>query len=146
MSRSTQGVTKAGEDAALKTYYGRAATAQRDKEVLVRNKRLVPLAHHVRHSPTGFGWGYAGSGPADLSRSILLDAFGTESCPAYPGECECSVQWVEPAYQGFNEVILASLASDEDWKLQQGMILDWTFDYLKMRGDLVPEEPVPVPS
>ncbi len=26
----------------------------------------------VRHSPTGFNWGYEGSGPADLSLNILL--------------------------------------------------------------------------
>ena len=27
----------------------------------------------VNHSPTGFCWGYAGSGPAQLSLAILLD-------------------------------------------------------------------------
>lgn len=27
----------------------------------------------VRHSPTGFAWGYAGSGPAQLALAILLD-------------------------------------------------------------------------
>lgn len=27
----------------------------------------------VRHSPTGFEWGYGGSGPADLALNILLD-------------------------------------------------------------------------
>ena len=26
----------------------------------------------VRHSPTGFEWGYGGSGPADLALNILL--------------------------------------------------------------------------
>lgn len=31
------------------------------------------LHHVVRHSPTGMEWGYGGSGPADLARSILLD-------------------------------------------------------------------------
>jgi len=30
------------------------------------------IAHVPRHSPTGVEWGYAGSGPADLARSILL--------------------------------------------------------------------------
>lgn len=30
------------------------------------------VPHQVRHSPTGLEWGYAGSGPADLARSILL--------------------------------------------------------------------------
>lgn len=30
------------------------------------------VEHVVRHSPTGIEWGYQGSGPADLARSILL--------------------------------------------------------------------------
>ncbi|WP_095510022.1 DUF6166 domain-containing protein [Rubrivirga marina] len=30
------------------------------------------VAHIPRHSPTGIEWGYAGSGPADLARSVLL--------------------------------------------------------------------------
>ena len=38
----------------------------------------VPLAHRVRHSPTGFEWGYGGSGPADLARSILWEHLGEE--------------------------------------------------------------------
>ena len=33
--------------------------------------------HVVRHSPTGIEWGYHGSGPADLARSVLL-AFADE--------------------------------------------------------------------
>jgi len=31
------------------------------------------LTHHVRHSPTGFSWGYEGSGPAELARCLLID-------------------------------------------------------------------------
>lgn len=38
-----------------------------------------PLTHHVRHSPDGFSWGYAGSGPADLARCLLIDALGDEA-------------------------------------------------------------------
>ena len=30
------------------------------------------VRHVPRHSPTGIEWGYAGSGPADLARSVLL--------------------------------------------------------------------------
>lgn len=37
-----------------------------------------PLKHRVRHSPTGFEWGYLGSGPADLALSILWDFMGHE--------------------------------------------------------------------
>lgn len=32
-----------------------------------------PLQHVVVHSPTGFEYGYGGSGPADLALSILFD-------------------------------------------------------------------------
>jgi hypothetical protein len=36
--------------------------------------RSLPLnLEHVNHSPTGFCWGYGGSGPAQLAFSIMLD-------------------------------------------------------------------------
>ncbi len=31
------------------------------------------LVHFSHHSPTGFSWGYQGSGPSDLALAILLD-------------------------------------------------------------------------
>lgn len=34
------------------------------------------LRRVVLHSPTGFEWGYGGSGPADLALSILADVLG----------------------------------------------------------------------
>lgn len=37
------------------------------------------LVHHVRHSPTGLNWGYGGSGPNDLGRSLLIDVLGEGS-------------------------------------------------------------------
>lgn len=42
--------------------------------------------HGRRHSPDGFAWGYSGSGPAALARSLLIDALGREAakCP----DCE----------------------------------------------------------
>ncbi len=33
------------------------------------------MRHHVRHSPTGFEFGYHGSGPAELARCLLIDYF-----------------------------------------------------------------------
>ncbi len=30
------------------------------------------VPHAAQHSPTGIEWGYGGSGPADLARSVLL--------------------------------------------------------------------------
>lgn len=38
--------------------------------------KRAPLRHHVKHSPTGFSWGYGGSGPAELARCLLIDALG----------------------------------------------------------------------
>lgn len=44
------------------------------------------LEHVVKHSPTGFSWGYAGSGPADLARSILIAVLGDKAeCPECAG-------------------------------------------------------------
>ncbi|HZU23579.1 MAG TPA: DUF6166 domain-containing protein, partial [Terriglobales bacterium] len=48
-------------------------------EVLVRHGdgRIyeLPLCLHVRdHSPTGFEWGYAGSGPSQLALALCCDA------------------------------------------------------------------------
>ncbi len=40
-----------------------------------------PLYHHVRHSPTGYSWGYGGDGPHDLARSILYDRLGYVPSP-----------------------------------------------------------------
>lgn len=40
---------------------------------------LIPLPHLVLHSPSGFEWGYSGSGPADLARSIVGHHFDVEA-------------------------------------------------------------------
>ena len=36
------------------------------------------VPHVVRHSPTGLGWGYQGSGPADCALSVLTAVVGAE--------------------------------------------------------------------
>lgn len=49
------------------------------KVVRIRNGVQEPLRHLVHHSPDGFNWGYGGSGPADLARSIIGDVTGDEN-------------------------------------------------------------------
>jgi hypothetical protein len=44
--------------------------------VKVDGVRLSLHLHVMRHSPTGFEWGYAGSGPAQLALAILANHFG----------------------------------------------------------------------
>lgn len=52
-------------------------------EVRVQGQPIgTPLKHEMRHSPTGFEWGYGGSGPADTARSILADHLGYVPTPA----------------------------------------------------------------
>ena len=56
------------------------------------------LEHQEKHSPDGFEWGYAGSGPADLARSILWDFLGQAPDDA--------------TYQDFKREIIAHQQSD----------------------------------
>jgi hypothetical protein len=42
-------------------------------EVTVNGRRLNPRLDLWNHSPTGFEWGYGGSGPAQLALAILVD-------------------------------------------------------------------------
>ena len=46
------------------------------REVYVNGSRLDPKPSQraYNHSPDGFNWGYAGSGPAQLALAILLHA------------------------------------------------------------------------
>lgn len=47
---------------------------------------IEPLPHIVKHSPTGFSWGFGGSGPAELARCLLIHALGGEArCPQCNG-------------------------------------------------------------
>jgi len=61
----------------MKVYFGRVDEPM-GWAVFVRDGvgALRPLEHHVKHSPDGFAWGYAGSGPTELARCILIDATG----------------------------------------------------------------------
>ncbi len=70
---------------------------------------LGPLPHVVRHSPDGLSWGYAGSGPADLARSLLLHALGADArCTpcrgsgrvAYPAQDDVDAEPYDPALHG----------------------------------------------
>jgi hypothetical protein len=69
------------------------------------------LYHRVRHSPTGFSWGYGGSGPADLARSILWDYLEAEPKPA--------------CYQDFKFHYVAGWLPSEGWELSGDAIRDW---------------------
>lgn len=47
-------------------------------EVTVNGRPLNPRLDLWNHSPTGFEWGYGGSGPAQLALALLADFLGNE--------------------------------------------------------------------
>jgi len=71
------------------------------------------LRHHVYHSPTGMNWGYGGSGPADLARSILWDVLGEEP--------EMVV------YQNFKHQFVAGWGATWEWT--EKLVLEWLEDF-----------------
>lgn len=75
-----------------------------------------PLKHRVYHSPTGFEWGYRGSGPADLARSILWDFLGEEPSRAL--------------YTTFKEQFVAGWK--DRWQITSQEIQDWMKSRKKM--------------
>jgi hypothetical protein len=92
-----------------KVYQGKATgTVVGAKKVLVDGK---PLKHVVKHSPSGFNWGYRGSGPADLAYAILYDLYGKKVA--------------DRLYQQFKHDIIAQLPQDEDWTLTEDHIEQW---------------------
>ena len=56
----------------------------------------APSQRLFNHSPTGFAWGYAGSGPAQLALAMLLD---------FTGDPEVALCW----YQEFKEQFIVGL-------------------------------------
>ena len=62
------------------------------------------------HSPTGFEWGYGGSGPAQLALALLADALGDERAQA--------------AYQPFKFQVVARFPHP-GWEITRGDIEAW---------------------
>ena len=67
------------------------------------------LVHREKHSPDGFEWGYGGSGPSDLARSILWDHLGKEPPPVL--------------YQDFKFAFVAKF--EDEWVLTSEEIDSW---------------------
>jgi len=76
------------------------------------DQKYIPiglLKHRVYHSPTGFEWGYLGSGPSDLARSILWDHLGKEP--------------PRVLYMEFKEKFVSGWK--DEWEINGCQIQDW---------------------
>lgn len=74
------------------------------------------------HSPSGFEWGYLGSGPAQLALALLAHATGDD---AYA----CA------QYQTFKEDVVARLPPEQDWRMTDAQVLEWVD-----RHPLIPDD------
>ena len=80
------------------------------------------LKHVVFHSPTGFSWGYGGSGPADLALSVLADHFGEH--PTEDDLCHGRPRCWQ-LHQPFKWNFIASLPFGEAFELHSTQIESW---------------------
>jgi hypothetical protein len=76
----------------------------------------------ANHSPTGFEWGYAGSGPAQLALAILADALGDD-------------QAALRLHQRFKFRIICALKRDSPWLLSQKQVLAAVKDIIANNGE-----------
>jgi hypothetical protein len=90
-----------------KAYFGHASGAV---TVVIGHRQhpLEPRLDIANHSPTGFAWGYHGSGPSQLALAILVDHLGDE-------HTEQALQ----LYQGFKAAIISHLPQEEGWRIDQ---------------------------
>lgn len=95
----------------MKVYHGRRTDT--GSAVVVTDgadARLLDPRFDLRsHSPTGFEWGYAGSGPAQLALALTADALGDDDR-------------ARRVYQAFKFKVVATLTADR-WRLTEDEVL-----------------------
>ena len=85
--------------------------------VMVDGQPLDPRKSQLirNHSPDGFNWGYAGSGPAQLALALLLEAFSDHP--------QASLLVAERQYQEFKRDVVSQMPLN--WSLTTDEILGW---------------------
>jgi hypothetical protein len=116
---------------------------------------LGPLPHYLKHSPSGFSWGYEGSGPAELARCIVIAILGMAArCPTCAGtgrvivglsgaetpfdpnrddldaaancwQCDAGVAVSPALYQRFKAAAVAEWPSDAEFRITAGDVRVW---------------------
>jgi hypothetical protein len=81
---------------------------------------LEPSLEIRQHSPTGFEWGYGGSGPSQLALAILLDLYDRHTA--------------EEHYQEFKWKFI-STAPQEGFAITSTEIDAWLKEQKRLRGE-----------
>src|SRR5882672_5515643 len=103
----------------MKLYYGErrpdgaclvSVFDEPERGVGLSNRRSLPMRLDLRnHSPTGFGWGYGGSGAAQLALALLCDALKDDHL-------------AQDVYQEFKWAKISFLP--DEWVITENEILD----------------------
>lgn len=123
-----------------KIYRGRRRAHNEDPEILVvTDGQEAPLRHVAKHSPTGMEWGYGGSGPADLARSILIDALIAVMCVECDGDgcyaCDSGYFGVSTQlYQDFKWDVICKLPRS-GFDLSSSDIFTWIERWRNRNGE-----------
>jgi len=97
----------------MKVYRG-VRISYHETQVFVREngqeRPLDPRLDLVPHSPSGFNWGYRGSGPSQLALAILVDCIGEETG--------------KKLYHDFAQEKIANI-KEPDWWMDENEIYEW---------------------
>lgn len=114
---------------AMKTYYGLRedgvcrVRVMDDRRDVGGHAYLLPIRLDLwNHSPTGFEWGYGGSGPAQTALALLADALGDDG-------------WAVRLHQEFKWAYVSRWAGNnreaglvEQWRITDEEIRAWADD------------------
>lgn len=95
----------------MRSYTGERAPDGTVRVRVVQGGSARPLEHPVRHAPGGFDYGYDGSGPANLARSILADYLGY------------APKW--RLYRAFLHQFIVPLERSAPWTISEAEIGAW---------------------
>lgn len=79
-------------------------------------RTLRPRLDVCNHSPTGFEWGYAGSGPSQLALAVLADYFGPAADAA---------RRAAGLHQTFSLRVVCMIPPDAGWRLADAAVDDF---------------------
>lgn len=98
-----------------KTYFGKIEGDLEWSVFVTNGIETLPLNLRLdleNHSPTGFSWGYYGSGPSQLALALLADATGNDAE---------SVR----LHQTFKNEKIATIPKENEWTMTQKEIMEW---------------------
>jgi hypothetical protein len=98
----------------------------------------------THHSPTGYEWGFGGSGPADLALNILewhlrREGYHGETVPCYEGRC-FRLAW--DLHQAFKRDVIA-VCDREDAHISLETVTNWLATYRLATAPLQRSRPSP---